>query len=135
MITELHTVALYVTDQDRAKSFYVDALGFEVGADQPGLGGIGRWIEVAPKGAQTSFMLADAAGWNKEDRVGTSADVTLRCEDARALYAELAAKGVEVTEPESQRFGTFIDVTDPDGHRLRIVDMQGRTVDQATRPT
>jgi catechol 2,3-dioxygenase-like lactoylglutathione lyase family enzyme len=135
MITELHTVALYATDQDRAKSFYVDALGFEVGADQPGLGGIGRWIEVAPKGAQTSFMLADAAGWNKEDRVGTSADVTLRCEDARALYADLAAKGVEVTEPESQRFGTFIDVTDPDGHRLRIVDMQGRTVDQATRPT
>ena len=135
MITELHTVALYVTDQDRAKSFYVDALGFEVGADQPGLGGIGRWIEVAPKGAQTSFMLADAAGWNKEDRVGASADVTLRCQDARALYAELAAKGVEVTEPESQRFGTFIDVTDPDGHRLRIVDMQGRTVDQATRPT
>lgn len=135
MITELHTVALYVTDQDRAKSFYVDALGFQVGADQPGLGGIGRWIEVAPKGAQTSFMLADAAGWNKQDRVGTSADVTLRCEDARALYAELAAKGVEVTEPESQRFGTFIDVTDPDGHRLRIVDMQGRTVDQATRPT
>jgi lactoylglutathione lyase len=135
MITELHTVALYVTDQDRAKSFYVDALGFEVGADQPGLGGIGRWIEVAPKGAQTSFMLADAAGWNKQDQVGRSADVTLRCDDARALYAELAAKGVEVTEPESQRFGTFIDVTDPDGHRLRIVDMQGRTVDQATRPT
>ena len=135
MITELHTVALYVTDQDRAKSFYVDALGFEVGADQPGLGGIGRWIEVAPKGAQTSFMLADAAGWNKQDRVGMSADVTLRCEDVRALYAELMAKGVEVTEPESQRFGTFIDVTDPDGHRLRIVDMQGRTVDQATRPT
>jgi uncharacterized glyoxalase superfamily protein PhnB len=80
-------------------------------------------------------MLADAAGWNKEHRVGMSADVTLRCDDARALYAELAAKGVEVTEPESQRFGTFIDVTDPDGHRLRIVDMQGRSVDQATRPT
>lgn len=128
MITELHTVALYVSDQDRAKQFYVDTLGFEVGADQPGMGGIGRWIEVAPKGAQTSFMLADASGWNKQDRIGTSADVTLRCDDARALHAELTAKGVLVTEPETQRFGTFIDVTDPDGHRLRIVDMQGRTV-------
>ena len=84
MITELHTVALYVADQDRAKSFYVDTLGFELGADQPGLGGIGRWIEVAPKGAQTSFMLADANGWNKQDRIGQSADVTLRCEDAPA---------------------------------------------------
>ena len=128
MITELHTIALYVADQDRAKRFYVEALGFEVNADQPGMGGIGRWIEVAPKGAQTSFMLADAAGWDRQDRIGKSADVTLRCDDARALHAELTAQGVPVTEPETQRFGTFIDVTDPDGHRLRIVDMQGRTV-------
>jgi catechol 2,3-dioxygenase-like lactoylglutathione lyase family enzyme len=128
MITELHTVALYVEDQDRAKRFYEETLGFEVGVDQPGMGGIGRWIEVAPKGAQTSFMLADAAGWGKQDRIGKSADVTLRCEDARALHAELAAKGVQVTEPQTLRFGTFIDITDPDGHQLRIVDMHGRTI-------
>ena len=128
MITELHTVALYVSDQERAKHFYVDLLGFELNADQPGMGGIGRWLEVAPAGAQTAFMLADAAGWHREDRVGRSADVTLRCDDARALHAELVAKGVPVTEPQAQRFGTFIDVTDPDGHRLRIVDTQGRTI-------
>ena len=128
MITELHTVALYVADQDRAKSFYVDTLGVELGADQPGMGDIGRWIEVAPRGARTAFMLADATGWNRQDRIGKSADVTLRCDDARALHAELSAKGVDVTEPETQRFGTFIDVTDPDGHVLRIVDMHGRTV-------
>jgi catechol 2,3-dioxygenase-like lactoylglutathione lyase family enzyme len=128
VITELHTVALYVADQDRARDFYVDVLGFELNADQPGMGGIGRWIEVGPKGAQTSFMLADAAGWHKEDRVGRSADVTLRCDDAEALHAELSAKGVTVSEPETQRFGTFIDITDPDGHRLRVVDMRGRTI-------
>jgi hypothetical protein len=52
-------------------------LGFELDADQPGVGGIGRWIEVSPEGAQTSLMLADAAGWNAEDRIGKSADVTL----------------------------------------------------------
>jgi lactoylglutathione lyase len=128
VITELHTVALYVADQDRAKRFYVETLGFDLNADQPGMGEIGRWIEVAPKGAQTSFMLADAAGWQKQNRVGNSADVTLRCDDARALHAELTAKGVLVSEPQTQRFGTFVDITDPDGHVLRAVDMQGRTV-------
>ena len=128
MITELHTIALYVSDQDRAKRFYVDTLGFDLNADQPGLGGIGRWIEVAPQGAQTAFMLADAAGWNKQDRIGSSADVTLRCGDAQALHAELTAKGVQVTEPQTQRFGTFIDITDPDGHVLRVVDSHGRTI-------
>lgn len=130
MITELHTVALYVADQDRAKRFYVETLGFGLNADQPGLGGIGRWIEVAPKGAQTAFMLADAAGWGKQDRIGKSADVTLRCDDARALHAELAAKGVPVSEPQTQRFGTFVDITDPDGHRIRVVDTQGRTISE-----
>jgi catechol 2,3-dioxygenase-like lactoylglutathione lyase family enzyme len=128
MITELHTVALYVADQDRAKDFYVDTLGFELNADQESPGGIGRWIEVAPPGAQTSFMLADAAGWNKGDMIGRSADVTLRCSDARALHAQLSAKGVSVTDPQTARFGTFVDVTDPDGHRLRVVDNVGRTV-------
>jgi catechol 2,3-dioxygenase-like lactoylglutathione lyase family enzyme len=128
MITELHTVALYVSDQDRAKRFYAETLGFDVGADQPGMGGIGRWIEVSPPGARTAFLIADAAGWGKRERIGSSADVTLRCDDARALHAELTAKGVPVTEPQTQRFGTFIDITDPDGHRLRAVDTQGRTI-------
>ncbi len=73
-------------------------------------------------------MLADAAGWDKQDRIGLSADVTLRCDDARALHAELTAKGVPVTDPQTQRFGTFIDITDPDGHQLRVVDSRGRTI-------
>lgn len=128
MITELHTVPMYVADQDRAKRFYVGTLGFEVGADHQGLGDIGRWIEVALKNARTSFMLADANGWNKQDLIGRSPDITLRCEDARALHAELTAKGVPVTEPQTQRFGTFIDITDPDGHQLCAVEIYERTV-------
>jgi lactoylglutathione lyase len=128
VITELHTIAFYVADQDRAKRFYVDALGFTLNEDRPGMGKIGRWIEVAPQGAQTALMLADGAGWGKQDRIGRSADLTLRCEDAQALYAALIAKGVTVTEPQTQRFGTFIDITDPDGHTLRVVDTHGRTI-------
>lgn len=129
MITELHTVTLYVRDQDRAKRFYVEELGFEPREDveMPG-GTMGRWIEVAPAGTQTAFLLANAAGWAGEEAVGSSADVTLRCADVRALHAELVGKGVPVSEPMTQRFGTFIDVTDPDGHRVRIVDLTGRTL-------
>ena len=128
-LTKVGRVCVTTADTDRAIGFYVDTLGFELGADQPGLGDIGRWIEVAPCGARTAFMLADGDGWGKRDRIGRSADVTLRCDDARALHAELTAKGVPVTAPQTQRFGTFIDITDPDGHRLRVVDAHGRTVD------
>lgn len=119
MITHLNTVSLYVTDQERAKRFYVESLGFELTNDAE-MGPMGRWIEVAPKGAQTGFVLADAARFGKADRVGGSADVTLRCSDVQALHDELAAKGVPVTAPETEPFGTFITVTDPDGHELLI---------------
>jgi lactoylglutathione lyase len=119
MITNLNTVSLYVRDQQRAKQFYVDTLGFELTTDAD-MGGMGRWIEVAPKGARTAFVLADAAAFGKEDRVGSSADVTLHCSDVHALHAELADKGVPVTEPEAQQWGTFIKVTDPDGHELLV---------------
>lgn len=134
MITELHTVALYVADQERAKRFYVDQLGFDLEEDAQALGDMGRWIEVAPKGSPTALLLADAAKWGKGDRVGNSADVTLRCDDVRALDADLTANGVPVTEPRTLRFGTFVDVTDPDGHVLRVVGLEGRTIPDREGP-
>lgn len=115
MITSLNTVSLYVDDQERARRFYVDVLGFEVTTDAD-MGPMGRWIEVAPQGAQTAFVLADAAGFGKKDRVGDSADVTLTCSDVAALHGDLVAKGVRVTEPEKKEWGTFFKATDPDGH-------------------
>lgn len=119
MITNINTVSLYVSDQQRARDFYVDKLGFEVTTDAD-MGEMGRWIEVAPPGAQSAFMLADAAKFQKTDRIGDSADVTLSCSDVRALHADLTAKGVPVTEPEAQPWGTFIKITDPDGHEFVV---------------
>lgn len=119
MITKLNTVSLYVTDQQRARDFYVNMLGFEVTTDAD-MGSMGRWIEVAPRNAQTAFVLADAAGFQRTDRVGDSADVTLRCSNVQELHDDLTAKGVTVTEPESQPWGTFFKITDPDGHEFVV---------------
>jgi lactoylglutathione lyase len=119
MITNVNTVALYVADQERSRAFYVDVFGFEVRTDAP-MGDKGRWLEVAPPGAETAFVIADAAGFGKKDRIGSSADITLTCDDVFALHKTLAAKGAEVTEPEKQEWGTFMRVTDPDGHTFVV---------------
>lgn len=119
MITKLNTVALYVTDQERSKRFYVDALGFEVTTDAD-MGDMGRWLEVAPQKGGTAFVLADAKAFGKTGQVGSSADVTMRCIDVQTLHDDLVGKGVQVTEPETQSFGTFVRVTDPDGHKFVI---------------
>ena len=119
MITKINAVSLYVVDQERSLRFYVDALGFEVRTDAS-MGPMGRWIEVAPPGAQTTLVLADAAAFHKEDRIGLSADITLRCDDVYALHKSLTASGASVEEPEKQEWGTFIHVTDPDGHTFVV---------------
>jgi catechol 2,3-dioxygenase-like lactoylglutathione lyase family enzyme len=59
-ITDVRTVGVPVTDQDRALDFYVDALGFEKRLDAP-IGEGMRWIEVAPAGATTSIALVRPA--------------------------------------------------------------------------
>ena len=52
-ITDVRTIGVPVSDQDRAIDFYVGTLGFEKRLDV-NMGGGRRWIEVAPGGAATS---------------------------------------------------------------------------------
>ena len=54
MITKAGTVGIYVSDQDRALDFYVNALDFEKRIDEP-MSAEARWIEVAPAGAETAW--------------------------------------------------------------------------------
>ena len=49
-ISDIHTVTVPVSDQDRALAFYVDQLGFEKRMDVS-YGQGQRWIEVAPAGS------------------------------------------------------------------------------------
>ena len=52
-ITEVGTVIVPVSDQDKAVAFYSEKLGFEKRADTP-YGDGDRWVEVAPPGATTT---------------------------------------------------------------------------------
>ncbi len=94
-ISQIRTVAIPVADQDRAVEFYVGTLGFDKRLDipVPQLGG--RWIEVAPPGAQTTMalvLMASAAA------VGVETNVRFSTPDAAELRQRLADAGVEVGE-------------------------------------
>ncbi len=56
MIEDVQTVSVPVSDQGRAKDFYVNTLGFELLQEAP-FGDDMRWIEVAPKGSTPSLTL------------------------------------------------------------------------------
>jgi lactoylglutathione lyase len=119
VISHLNTVTVYVSDQQRSLDFYVEKLGFEKRADRD-MGPSGRWIEVCPTGAVTGLVLVRGDAFDRQDRVGSSADLVFETEDVHTAHQALVAGGVEVTDPYTQAWGTSFQVTDPDGLAILI---------------
>ena len=66
-IKQVAVVSVPVSDQERAKEFYVDALGFELQRDDTSVPGL-RWLQVGPQGASTTLTMVTwfesmPAGW------------------------------------------------------------------------
>ncbi|HEY3843039.1 MAG TPA: VOC family protein [Acidimicrobiales bacterium] len=117
-ITDVRTVGVPVTDQDRALEFYVDTLGFEKRLDVP-LDGGHRWIEVAPAGATTSIALVAA---HDGVRAGVETGVRLITEDAEADHATLRSRGVDTGDIlRWEGVPPMFALRDQDGNGLEIV--------------
>jgi predicted enzyme related to lactoylglutathione lyase len=112
-ITHAKVVTVAVSDQDRAKDFYVSTLGFELVVDRQ-MGPV-RWLQVAPKGAQTSFTLASA---DQGLTPGSSTGVILETADLDADCAALADAGATIDGPTDLPWGRQATLTDPDGNRF-----------------
>ena len=97
MITKVGTVCVFVNDQDAAKAFYTEKLGFEVRMDAP-LGPDTRWIAVAPPGGETEVILykPDENWEHYKQVVGKSQAVTFEVKGLDAFIEALKAKGVVV---------------------------------------
>ena len=119
-ITQVSTVAIPVTDQDRALAFYTGTLGFELRMDAE-FGPGQRWIEVAPPGAATSIALVRPAEGTPP---GVDTGIRFGTADATADHADLLAQGVDA-DPEVLRWPgvpPMFGLRDPDGNRLVIVE-------------
>jgi catechol 2,3-dioxygenase-like lactoylglutathione lyase family enzyme len=55
-VQDVTVVSIPVSDQERAKAFYVDTLGLELVRDDDSVPGI-RWVQVAPKAGTTALTL------------------------------------------------------------------------------
>ncbi|MGW5368256.1 VOC family protein [Streptomyces sp. NPDC004009] len=116
-ITHASFVTLPVSDQDRALRFYRDVLGMEVAADRqlPQ----GRWLQVAPRGAQTVFTLSGPGmgGFTP----GSARGIMLVTTDVDADCARLAAAGTPVQGPDELHWGRMASFADPDGNGLMLL--------------
>ena len=122
MIDRVGTVCIFVSDQDRAKKFYTQTLGFELRSDEPLYPGAkNRWVAVAPKGAATEVILylPDENWEHYRQVVGKSQALTFEVSDMKKLHADLKARGVPFPqEPDEQPWGTSAIIQDSEGNHL-----------------
>jgi catechol 2,3-dioxygenase-like lactoylglutathione lyase family enzyme len=135
MIQKMSHATIYVLDQDQAKDFYVNKLGFEAKADYTAPNGF-RWLTVVPKG-QSELEIAllkvgsatppetNGAGTTQKDveamagllKKGWLSSGAFQTADCRKTSAELKAKGVEfVSEPKDEFWGVTAVIKDPFGN-------------------
>jgi catechol 2,3-dioxygenase-like lactoylglutathione lyase family enzyme len=136
MLKAITHVNVWVRDQDEAREFYTQKLGFEVREDVTvaEMGNF-RWLTVGPPGQpelQMILMQPDAFPASPdtiaklEDVVakGAGGGVIFEVEDCRATYEELKAKGVEIVqEPTEQFYGIDAAFRDPSGNQHRFTQM------------
>jgi catechol 2,3-dioxygenase-like lactoylglutathione lyase family enzyme len=119
-ITQVGTVIIPVSDQDRALEFYLGKLGFEKRADVP-FGRGDRWVEVGPAGAATTVALIPP---QEGGATGVDTRVAFSTKDVDADHASLKASGVDVDE-EVMRMGDPVPpmffFRDGDGNNFLIV--------------
>ena len=114
-ITHIQLFSVAVTDHDRARTFYVDRLGFDLISDRP-MGPDGRWVQVAPKGAQTSITLV--SGFETMPP-GSVKGIVLETDDLVADVAALRDRGVEIEgDVEESPWGRWVTFDDPDGNGI-----------------
>lgn len=121
----LELIVVPVTDIDRAKSFYIDAVGFEEIVDVQ-VGEATRVVQLTPHGSGCAIALMNATPMQP----GSIYGLHLVVPDIDRARDELTARGVELSDlfhfgphgqepgpdPERQNYNTFASFADPDGN-------------------
>jgi catechol 2,3-dioxygenase-like lactoylglutathione lyase family enzyme len=127
MIKRVSHTTVWVFDQERAKKFYTEKLGFEVRMDQS-MGDF-RWLTVGVPGQPDLEMVLMKVGTGpmmdeeaasmlrKLVEKGVLGAGVLSVEDCQASYEALRAKGVEFAgPPKEQPYGVEAMLKDDSGN-------------------
>ena len=122
MIGGVTQVVIEVQDQERAKAFWTQTLGFELAQDASY--GEERWLEVRTPDKAVVVVLERRKGPRPTapDPSLPTSNVSFYAQDLQQTYRELKARGVEFPQPPvEQPFGWWSLFEDPDGNRFALV--------------
>lgn len=137
MITHLSHASVFVLDQDSAKAFYTEKLGFEVrnditmGEEFEGGGAGFRWLTVSPKDQPELEIILSSCDMGRDPAAaeqirslvarGAMGVGVLATDDCRRTYEELTAKGVTfLSEPAERPYGIEATLRDDSGNMISL---------------
>ena len=115
-------MAIPVSDVDRAKAFYTERAGFVADHDHRVSDEI-RFVQLTPPGSACSIALGKGV---TEAEPGSVQGMQMVVADIEAARAELAERGVEVTEVQEYPWGKFVFFSDPDGNGWAVQQLPPR---------
>jgi catechol 2,3-dioxygenase-like lactoylglutathione lyase family enzyme len=113
---KLELVAVPVSDIDRAKEFYVKA-GFNPDHDHVVSDEI-RFVQLTPPGSACSIAIGKGLG--EEMEPGSLKGLQVVVDDIEEAHADLAGRGVEVSDVQDFPWGRFVFFSDPDGNTWNV---------------
>jgi len=112
---KLELVPIPVSDVDRAKTFYMEKVGFHVDHDvQPGNGM--RVIQLTPPGSACSIVIGTGMGDISAMQPGTVKALHLVVANILEAREALAGRGVDVSEVNDLGGVKYVQFSDPDGN-------------------
>ncbi|GAB2529445.1 VOC family protein [Paramicrobacterium agarici] len=129
MKMKLELVPIPVTDVDRAKEFYTEALGFTADVDVAPAPGV-RVVQVTPPGSACSIGLGTGLPAYDDREPGAVKALHVVVADIEAARSELIGRGVDVGAIDDVGGGVkYASLADPDGNTLVLQEMAWRTGD------
>jgi catechol 2,3-dioxygenase-like lactoylglutathione lyase family enzyme len=116
---KLELIAVPVSDVDRAKAFYTEQAGFHADHDHTVDKNL-RFVQLTPPGSACSI----AIGLGVVDAVpGSVKGLQLVVDSADAARADLAGRGVDVSDVQEFPWGRFVFFSDPDGNAWSVQEI------------
>lgn len=127
----ISSVTLIVNDYEKAISFYVDIMGFDLVEDTT-LALDKRWVLVRPKSTDavsfsTCLLLAKAVDDDQTSRIGNQAGgrvaFFLKTNSFHEDYRKMKERGVDfLEEPRSEPYGHVVVLSDPFGNKWDLLE-------------
>lgn len=120
---KLELVPVPVADLDRAKSFYVEKLGFNPDHDTEFDENV-RFIQLTPPGSGCSILISKGLGDISKMESGSVKGLHLVVKDINEVRQILIGRGVEISDiieyPRAIKFAYF---SDPDGNSWALQEI------------